>query len=395
MPTFRENLRSLPRAAWILFGGTFINRFGTFVMPFLVIYMTRLGYTPAQAGVAVSAYGLGHLIASMAGGYLADHIGRRYTIAISMFGSSVSMVALSQAEGYLPILGITFIVGGFGELYRPAAQALISDLVSAEQRVTAFGVYRMAINLGFAFGPATAGFLADRSFLYLFLGDAITSFAYGIVALVALPHGLRGQTKHEPATEGIRVALRDPLFVRFLLATLCVTWIEFQIHATLPLHISAQGFGTSTYGLLMSLNGAMIVLFELGITAWTQKMPQQPMIALGYGLSGIGFALTGLAYGIPALAATVVVWTIGEMIYAPVSGAFVSGLAPERYRGRYMGLWVMSWSTGMLLGPTLGTLLYQSNEPVYWSTIAVMAGVGSALAISKPAAAQTQSITEA
>ena len=385
MPTFRENLRLLPRPAWILFGGTFVNRFGTFVMPFLVIYMTRLGYTPAQAGIAVSAYGLGHLIASMVGGDLADRIGRRYTIAISMFGSSVSMVALSQAEGYFAILGCTFVVGAFGELYRPAAQALISDLVAPEQRVTAFGVYRMAINLGFAFGPATAGFLADRSFIYLFLGDAATSFVYGVVALFALPHGLRGQTKGQAPTEGIRVALRDPLFVRFLLATLCVTWIEFQIHSTLPLHIAGQGFGSSTYGLLMSINGAMIVVFELGITAWTQRMPQQPMIAIGYGLSGIGFALTGLAYGIPALAATVMIWTIGEMIYAPVSGAFVAGLAPERYRGRYMGLWVMSWSAGMLLGPALGTLLYQSNEPVYWSTIAVMACVGSLLALSKPA----------
>ncbi|HEY0143012.1 MAG TPA: MFS transporter [Thermoanaerobaculia bacterium] len=385
MPTFRENLRLLPRPAWILFGGTFINRFGTFVMPFLVIYMTRLGYTPAQAGIAVSAYGAGHLIASMVGGDLADRIGRRYTIAISMFGSAASMVALSQAEGYFAILACTFVVGVFGELYRPAAQALISDLVAPEQRVTAFGIYRMAINLGFAFGPATAGFLADNSFLYLFLGDAVTSFAYGIVALFALPHGLRGQTKDERATEGIRVALRDPLFVRFLLATLCVTWIEFQIHSTLPLHIAAQGFGTQTYGLLMSLNGAMIVIFELGIIAWTQRMPQQPMIAIGYGLSGIGFALTGLAYGIPALTATVVIWTIGEMIYAPVAGAFVAGIAPERYRGRYMGLWVMSWSAGMLLGPALGTLLYQSNEPLYWSTIAAMGCVGAALALSKPA----------
>lgn len=385
MPTFRENLRLLPRSAWILFGGTFVNRFGTFVMPFLVIYMTRLGYTPAQAGIAVSAYGLGHLIASMAGGDLADRIGRRYTIAISMFGSAGSMIALSQAEGYFAILACTFVVGGFGELYRPAAQALISDLVAPEQRVTAFGIYRMAINLGFAFGPATAGFLADRSFFYLFVGDAVTSFVYGVVALFALPHGLRGQAKDQGATEGIVVALRDPLFVRFLLATLCVTWIEFQIHSTLPLHIGAQGFGSSTYGLLMSLNGAMIVLFELGIIAWTQRMPQQPMIAIGYGLSGIGFALTGLAYGIPALTATVVIWTIGEMIYAPVAGAFVAGIAPERYRGRYMGLWVMSWSAGMLLGPALGTLLYQSNEPVYWSTIAVMACVGSALALSKPA----------
>src|SRR6185295_1372596 len=98
MPTLRQNLKSLPRPAWILFGGTFINRFGTFVMPFLAIYMTREGYTPAQAGLAVSCYGGGHILASMMGGHLADRIGRRYTISLSMFLSAAGMLALSQAR---------------------------------------------------------------------------------------------------------------------------------------------------------------------------------------------------------------------------------------------------------------------------------------------------------
>ena len=75
------------------------------------------------------------------------------------------------------------------------------------------------------------------------------------------------------------------------------------------------------------------------LIAWTQRFPPQPLIALGYALTGIGFALTGLADGIPMLALTVVIWTLGEMIYAPVTGAYVTSLAPERYRGRYMGLW--------------------------------------------------------
>src|SRR5215210_4892732 len=100
MPSLTQNLKSLPRPAWILFAGTFVNRFGTFVMPFLVIYLTRQGYSGAQAGIAVSAYGAGHLIASMLGGHLADRIGRRNTIALSMFSSTTAMIALSQARAY-------------------------------------------------------------------------------------------------------------------------------------------------------------------------------------------------------------------------------------------------------------------------------------------------------
>jgi len=301
-----------------------------------------------------------------------------------MFGSAVTMLALSQARAFPVIVVFTLLVGGTAELYRPAATALLGDLVAPEQRMAAFGMYRFAINLGFAAGPATAGFLADRSFFLLFAGDALTSAVYGVVALFALPHGLRGMQKEEKLTEAVRVAIHDRAFVLFLMATLCVTWIEFQLHSTLPLYIQSLGFRTSTYGMLISLNGVMIVFLELAIISWTQHLPPRPLIALGYLLTGIGFALTGFAQAIPALIVTVVIWTIGEMIYGPVTGAYVTSLAPERYRGRYMGMWILTWSVGMLLGPYLGTLLYQYNHASLWIACFLAGTAGAALSLVKP-----------
>ncbi|HYC61082.1 MAG TPA: MFS transporter [Thermoanaerobaculia bacterium] len=385
----RDNLRALPKPVWILFGGTFINRFGTFVMPFLAIYMTREGFTPTEAGLAVSSYGAGHICASMLGGHLADRIGRRHTIALSMFGSAGSMLALSQVHTLPLLLTLAFVVGLVGELYRPAAAALLGDLVTPEQRVAAFGMYRFAINLGFAVGPATAGFLANRSFFYVFAGDAITSFLFGIVALVALPHGLRSSGKEEKAAEGLRVAFSDRRFTYFLAATMCMTWIEFQLHSTFPLHIAKLGYSPSTYGLLLSINGALIVLLELLITAWTQRLPPQPLIALGYGLTGLGVAMTGLANGVPFLAFTVVIWTLGEMTYAPVTGAFVTTIAPERYRGRYMGIWHSTWSFGMILGPSMGMVIYERNPAALWITCFFLGLVAAGLALVKPSAPPT------
>jgi MFS family permease len=378
------NLKSLPRAAWILFAGTFLNRFGTFVMPFLAIYMAKTGFTPARAGLAVSSYGAGHVIAAMLGGHLADRIGRRYTIAASMFLSAASMLALSQARAFPAILILSFTTGLCAELYRPAATALLGDLVPPDQRIAAFGMYRFAINLGFAAGPATAGLLANKSFFYVFAGDAITSVLFGIVALALLPHGNRSQRKDEQPAEALRVAVKDRALMYFLAATLCLTWVEFQLHTTLPLHITRLGFSYSTYGTLISLNGAMIVVFELLITAWAQTKRQQPLIAIGYALSCIGVAMTGLAKGIPMLAVTVVVWTLAEMIYAPASGAYVTSLAPDRYRGRYMGLWHSTWSAGMVLGPAMGTWIYQRNPTALWWTCAAFGIAAGALALVKP-----------
>ncbi len=383
VPTLTENLRALPRPAWILFGGTFINRFGTFLMPFLAIYMTRLGYSPTQAGVAVGAYGAGHVIASFVGGHLADRIGRRYTIALSMLGSAVGMVALSQARTLPSIVVLVFIVGLIGEFYRPAAAALLGDLVQPEQRIAAFGMYRFAINLGFAAGPATAGFLAERSFLWIFLGDAATSFAYGVVALFALPHGNRSSSKDETPAEGVRHAFANRAFMLFLAATLFLTWTEFQLNSTLPLHITSIGFSMKAYGSLMSLNGVIIILFELALTSWTQRMPAKPLIAAGYALTGIGVALNGFATGMPLMIVAVVIWTLGEMIYAPVTGAYVTALAPEQYRGRYMGLWHMTWSSGLFLGPMMGSWIYERRPSALWLTCLVLGVAAAALSLMK------------
>lgn len=379
MLSFRDNIRALPPAAWILFGGTFINRFGTFVIPFLILYLTRIGFTPAQAGMAVGAYGLGHLAASMAGGHLADRIGRRNTIVLSMFGSAASMLALSQARSYPAIVILTCLTGSLSELYRPASYALVGDLVAEEHRVVAFGLYRFAINLGFAAGPATAGFLADHSFALLFIGDAATSVVYGFIALFALPHGLRTNVKDERAGEALRSALRNRPFIIFLLATLCITIVDFQMGSSFALHVKGLGFPSRAYGLLISMNGMLIIVFELFITQWTRRFPPRPMIALGYLLAGVGFALTGIARTLPALAATVVIWTLGEMVSSPVGSAYAVQLAPTPYRGRYLGLVMMMWSLGMVIGPTVGTFVFERNPGALWIACGVLGVIGAAL----------------
>ena len=365
-PRFRDQLRGLPPAAWVLFGGTFVNRFGTFVMPFLVIYLKRIGYSTAQAGFALGAYGLGHVVASSLGGHLADRIGRRNTIVVSMFGSAAAMMALSQARSYGWILLLTGTTAALGELYRPAGHALLADLMGPERRVLAFALYRFAVNLGVAAGPATAGFLAEHSFFYVFAGDALTAVAYGVIALFALPHGLRTYEKGERMGEALRLAARDTRFMVFLVATLCAATIDMQMGSTFALHVTSIA-APRVYGMLISMNGALIIVFELAIISVTQRMAVRPVIALGYLLWGLGFALTGVADSIPLLAGTVVVWTLGEMISSPLIAAYVAELAPERFRGRYMGLFVTTWSFALCIGPPLGTFVFERNPAALWA----------------------------
>jgi MFS family permease len=375
--TLRANVRALPRAAWFVYAGTFVNRFGSFVLVFLALYLTKHGFTPAQAGLAVGAYGAGSLGAALLGGSLADSIGRRRTIALSMFGSAATMVALSQATALWLLVALAVVAGLTAELYRPAAGALLADLVPEGQRVAAFGVYRFAINLGFAFGPAVAGLLADRSFTAVFLGDALTSVVYGVIALAFLPEGTHTRVPEERRGEGFRTILADPPFLVFLAASLGIAFVYQQANVALPLHVHHAGLSNATYGALLSLNGVLIVLLELPLIAFTQHRPPVRTIALGQLLVGLGFGLTAFAHSPGPLAATVVVWTFGEMIGAPPAGAYVASLAPEHLRGRYQGAWSLMWALGLVLGPTIGGVLFQHGESLLWG-VCLLLGVGSA-----------------
>lgn len=216
---------------WIVFAGLFVNRFGSFVTAFLVLYLISRGYTLTQAGAAVSAYGIGSIGASAFGGYCADWLGRRNTIIFSMFSSAATMLLLSQTSTLLLIILLVGLAGLTTDLYRPAASALIADLVPSGQRVRAYALSRFCINLGFAAGPAVAGLLASRSFLLLFVGDALTSVLFGLLALFALPTGMHSHGKQDLTQSGLFPALRsDRRFLLFLFASLMISKHESVLY---------------------------------------------------------------------------------------------------------------------------------------------------------------------
>ncbi len=373
----------MPREAWFLFAGAFVNRLGTFVMPFVVLYLTHAGFSAPQAGGAIAAYGLGGLTAQAVGGLIADRLGRRNTIGFAMLTASAFTLVLWRAHAlaliYLLMVGLALCA----ELHRPATGALIADLLPKERRVTAFTLYRLAVNIGWAAGLALGGFLAVRSFSWLFVGDATTSALFGAIALVALPHGVRTTRSQERHLATARRSIaQDRGFLLFLGAVLAFAIVYAQNVSTLPLHVRDTGHAASTYGLLQSLNGILIVLFELPITAWTQHRSRTSIVALGGGLIGLAFFSLIVARTVPALTAAIVVWTLGEMIESPVSSAFTADRAPEHARGRYQAAYGSMFGLAWIVGPLLGTSLYAVEPDLVWIACGILGVAGAALAIA-------------
>jgi len=357
----------MPRNAWVLFVGAFVNRLGTFVLPFITLYLTSRGYSAPRAGLGLAAYGLGAIGAQGAGGLLADRIGRRNTIVLAMLGGAALTLSLVWIEGLWLIVSVVLLLGFVAELYRPASSALIADLVGPEGRVAAFSAYRLMMNLGFAFGLALGGALAARSYNLLFVGDALTSATFGAIALAALPHGTRTRKHEERHLIGAgRSIAADRGFLLFLGAVFVTAVVYMQNASTFALYVTDIGYSTRLYGLLQAMNGVLVVLLELPISSWTQHRPRTRMIALGAALVGLGFAELAFVEALPGLLLMVVIWTLGEIVESPATSAFVADRAPRHARGRYQGALGAMYACAAVVGPLVGTSIYELSPTALW-----------------------------
>jgi len=389
-PSLRGSMRAMPRTAWVLFAGSFVNRLGSFVLPFLTLYLTHRGYSVPQAGLGIAMYGVGAIAAQGGGGHLADRFGRRNTIALSMFTGAALTALLPEVSGLPAILLVVLLLGAMAEIYRPAASALLTDTVPSEHRVASFTLQRLAINLGWAIGLALGGALADHSFRLLFWADALTSAIFGVIALAALPHGRVSSRREDREAGGaIELIRADRGFLLFLGAVFLVAVIYMQNATTFPLQVINLGYTNETYGLLLGLNGLLIVLFELAVTSWTQRRDRLRMVALGSLVLGAGYGVLVVAHALPLLVFAVIVWTLGEMIESPNASAFVADRAPEHVRGRYQAAYGMMFALAAVVGPIAGTATFHASPDAVWIGCSVLGVLAAGLALAAHAAPAT------
>jgi MFS family permease len=210
-----------------------------------------------------------------------------------------------------------------------------------------------------------------------------------------LPQGQHADAGEEHASDGgYREVLKDRIFLRFLLPTFVVGFVIVQSFTTLPLHVEAAGLSPAFFGLLISLNGLIIILVELPLVSVTRKRSAPRVMATGMLLTAAGFGLTAFAHTPASLAAVVVVWTFGEMIHAPMSAAYVANLAPPNLRGRYSGMYSLIWGSGFIFAPVIGGVLYSLSPGLLWGTCAAIAVAGAAVTITLPDRTMAPSVAQ-
>lgn len=381
-----RGLRGLPREVWVLFTATLVNRSGSMVLPFLVLYLTReLAFSAGTAGLIVMLYGAGALIAAPISGALSDLFGPIHVMRASLLSSGAMLFLFLFARDVPSVVAVTLFLAIVTEAFRPASMAIVGDLVTPAQRKTAFAVNRLAINLGMSVGPALGGYLAEVSFRSIFVVNGACTLAAGVILALASFRRARHRPESHEVTDAVApgahmashsgrrpwrmlvssftapfVTLfssgrRDHRLLFLLGGVFLLAIVFFQHISSMPLFLVRDlGFPASQYGLLFTINTLLIVFLEVPLNTGTSHWSHRRTLALGTFLSAAGFGALAFAWDFWSAAATVVVWTFGEMFFFPGMAAYLTDIAPEHRRGEYMGLSQMTMGLAFMVGPWLG-----------------------------------------
>ena len=318
----------------MLISGLFVDRLGAaLIFPFLTLYITRkfaIGMT--QLGLLIGLFSITNLVGNTLGGALADRWGRKGTLIFGLVVSALTSLIMGWANSLMLLSASLMIVGLFANVGGPATQAMIADLLPVEKRAQGFGILRVAANLAVAIGPAIGGVLALRSYLILFLGDAITSLFTAALAFSVLretkpssPSSARhGTFVH--TLRGYGAAVRDTQFMAFIFTCMLVFFLAMQMNISLSVYLrDVHNVSDQQFGYILTLNASMVVLFQFYLTRRMRAFRPLWMTALGSALYGLGYALYGFVSRYILFLAAMVVVTTGEMIFVPTAQALAAG----------------------------------------------------------------------
>jgi MFS family permease len=359
---------SLPRAFWWLWAGALVNALCTFVFPFLALFLTARGFSVSLAGLMAAAFGAGSVLSGPVSGFAADRFGRRPVLLLSLGLSAAFTALLGTLSSHWAIGSVVLALGLAWSGYRPAASAVIADVVPPAGRARAFGWIYWAHNLGFAISLAGGGTLVAWGYRTLFLADAATTFLFLLVVAWRIPETrapLTVQARTEPG--GFGPVLSDFHFVLFLAVNVIFILPFFQFQVSLPVDMAQHGLGPQGFGFALAVNGVVIALLQPVAGRVLPRFEPARALCIACVLVAAGYGAYALCRNVPEYALATGVWTLGEILYFPVVSALVASLAPPGLQGRYQGLFSMSFGIGMTLAPLTGPILMEHfGAPVLW-----------------------------
>jgi len=366
-----------PRLFWIVVGTRFVDALGsTLLFPFFALYITqKFGVGMTQAGVLLGMSSLFGLVGSMAGGALADKFGRRRLILFGLVFSAISSLSLGLANDIRALYPLIIVVGLLSHVAGPAHEAMLVDILPEAKRQEGYGILRVVFNYAWIFGTALGGFIAARSFLALFVIDSVISCIVAVLIFRLLPETHpKVEEKRENEESlwqtvlGYRVVLKDFSFVAFTFVGMLALIVYQQQYSTLAVYMrNVHGIDSQGFGVILSITGLQVVLFQFLISRIIRRRPAFLMMAVSAFIFAIGFFMYGIVSNFMMFTVAAVIVCLGEMFFFPTSSVLAASFAPEDMRGRYMAVSGLVWSIPATVGPVAaGYIIDNYNPNLVW-----------------------------
>ena len=359
-------MRELPGWVRWLLVGRFVNALGSMAWVFVPLYLVSdRGLSEGAAGSIAAVWGLGMIAGNLAGGAVGDKFGLRPTLALASLASAVGclLVPLTPTTGLPVVLALMGALGGVG---RPVSFALVTSALPTEHRRQATAWMRAVNNAGTVLGPPLGGLLAVHHFGAIFVIDAVASLMMLGVVMIVVPAAARVPLPDGAPTRLLSALRQDPRFVLLLVTVVAADTAYRFTYSAVPWQLEALGAAPWVYGTTISLNCALIVLFEPWLAHRLREHPPERLIAMGFLLVGLGWVVVAPSPGIAVVLVAVAVVTAGEMLYKPTATAHASDRAPEGMHGRYQSLYGAASIGGTVIAPPLAGVLFELNPPLMW-----------------------------
>lgn len=368
-----NNFRGFSREIWILALITFINRAGTMVLPFLSKYLKEdLHFSYSQVGWIMVSFGLGSMLGSWLGGKLSDKIGFYKIMIFSLLTSGIGFFVLQKITSYYGLLIAIFIIMVIADMFRPAMFVSLGAYAKPENRTRALTLVRLAINLGFAAGPALGGLLIMHvGYKGLFWVDGATCILAILIFWIKVKEKKKSAytDKEHPGEVLTHSVFKDAPFWIFLMICLISGIMFFQLFTTIPLYHKEQ-FNLSELqtGLLLTFNGVLVFFLEMPLVSYIERNKINKLRAINLGglLMTISMFLLLVNNWVGILIIMMLFMTFAEMFAFPFSNSFAMSRAPKGHEGRYMAIFTMTYSMAHILSAKTGMTIidnfgYQAN----------------------------------
>lgn len=358
--------RGLPKPIYIMFIARIVNAMGNFVFPFLTLFLTeRLKLSPSEAGTYFMLSAFSQAIGSIIGGKLTDHFGRKKLFLMFQFLAVLCFLPCPFLGNSLWIPKLIIVFGLFAGTAQPATASMIIDLTNQSNRKQAYSLLYLGTNLGFSIGPLIAGFLYKNHTNWIFFGNIISIFIVLILISLFVKETKPSEEQiketkdienEESAEVGSLIAalIKRPKLVLFLLGKLLNTLIYSTIAFAIPIQL-IRNFGSSLgskyFGIVMSLNGIVVVTCTILVTRLTIKFKPIIAVALASLFYGIGFGMLGFANVFWLYIVASIIYTIGEIIEATNAGVYIANNSPITHRGRFNSIVPLISGVGFAFGP--------------------------------------------